>query len=146
MINFMNTKTLFLSLIFLLNLIVARSIGISSRYEVHITNNLPNNTKPLTIHCKSGDDDLGHKVLQKNEEFSFSFRRKVIIGSTLYFCHFWWDKKNKVFDVFNNHIAEKDCGNVNPNLNECYWLVQADGFYFGAHRYPPPPYWKKETW
>ncbi|OIT24854.1 hypothetical protein A4A49_55509 [Nicotiana attenuata] len=145
MINF-NTKTLILSLIFLLNLILAKSFGISSRYNVYITSNLPNNTQPLTVHCQSGDDDLGYKVLHPNEEFSFSFRRKVLIGSTLYFCHFWWENKDKSFEVFNNHIAEKDCGNVNGDLDECYWRVQADGFYFGAHRYPPPPYLMKEPW
>lgn len=145
-INNFNTKFLFISLIFLLNLIFARSIGISSKYAVYIINNLPNDTEPLIVHCKSGDDDLGQRVLHKNEEFSFSFRRKVLIGSTLYFCHFWWDKKDKSFDVFNNHIAEKDCGKVNSDLNECYWKVQEDGFYFGAHRYPPPEYYKKETW
>ncbi|KAK4730592.1 hypothetical protein R3W88_023580 [Solanum pinnatisectum] len=144
-INF-NSKFLFLSLIFLLNLIFARSFGISSRFNVYITNNLPNDTNPLTLHCKSGDDDLGQRVLHKNEEYSFSFRRKIIIGSTLYFCHFWWEQKDKSIDVFNNHIAEKDCGRVNPDLMECYWKVQEDGFYFGAHRYPPPEYWKKESW
>uniref|UniRef100_A0A1U7VD36 S-protein homolog n=1 Tax=Nicotiana sylvestris TaxID=4096 RepID=A0A1U7VD36_NICSY len=109
-------------------------------------------SKPLTVRCQSKDDDLGnktfnarYKVLHPNEEFSFSFRRKVLIGSTLYFCHFWWENKDKSFEVFNNHIAEKDCGNVNGDLDECYWRVQADGFYFGAHRYPPPPYWMKES-
>lgn len=144
-INF-KTKFLFVSLIFLLNLNFARSFGISSRYNVYITNNLPNDTNPLTLHCKSKDDDLGQRVLHKNEEFSFSFRRKIIIESTLYFCHFWWEQKDKSIDVFNNHIAEKDCGRVNPDLMECYWKVQEDGFYFGAHRYPPPEYWKKESW
>ncbi|WMV44317.1 hypothetical protein MTR67_037702 [Solanum verrucosum] len=148
MVNF-NTKILFLSIIFLLDLVLAKSNGwITNNVEVHIINALPPNSKPLALHCKSGDDDLGNKTISTHDEFDIYFNEKLF-GGTLFFCHFWWNSKNIVFDVYNNHVSkssEKDCGRLNPDLMECYWKVQEDGFYFGAHRYPPPEYWKKESW
>ncbi|KAK6914270.1 Plant self-incompatibility S1 [Dillenia turbinata] len=53
----------------------------------------------LTVHCKSGDDDLGDHLLQQNEEYGFRFRPSFW-GNTLYFCSFkWWDQF-KYFDVY----------------------------------------------
>ncbi|XP_009766249.1 S-protein homolog 2-like [Nicotiana sylvestris] len=143
MINF-KSKILFFSFIFLLNLALARSRSfVTPRFQVHIIDALPPNSK-LILHCQSKDDDLGYKVLHPNEEFSFSFNEKLF-GVTLYFCHFWWNGKDIPFDVFNSKIAGQ-CGVIDPDTLECYWKVQEDGFYFGARRNPPPNYERKHDW
>lgn len=111
---------------------------------MYIINALPKNSKPLTLHCQSHDNDLGNKTLNTNEEFYFTFRR-LFVGETLFFCHFWWNSKQKIFDVYNHDIADS-CGDVSRNRYECYWRVQMDGFYLGAHRDPVAAYWKKYVW
>lgn len=78
------------------------------RYQVHINNNLHDGSNPLRLRCKSKDDDLGDKVRSVNEEFTFAFNEHVL-GGTLFFCHFYWNSKDKSFDVFNDTMADK-CG------------------------------------
>ncbi|KAK4730594.1 hypothetical protein R3W88_023582 [Solanum pinnatisectum] len=144
MINF-NTKILFLSIIFLLDLVLAKSNGwITNSVEVHIINALPPNSKPLALHCKSGDDDLGNKTIPMHDEFDIYFNEKLF-GGTLFFCHFWWNSKTIVFDVYNNHVS-KNCGVKDIVTDECYWRVQEDGFYFNGHRDPIDRYVKKYDW
>lgn len=144
MINF-NTKILFLSIIFLLNLVLAKSVGwITNREEVHIIDALPPNSQPLTLHCQSHNDDLGYKTLSTNNEFDINFNEKLF-GGTLFFCRFWWNSKNITFDVYNDHVS-RSCGVKNLVTYECYWKVQADRFYFNGHRNPPNRYVKKYDW
>ncbi|KAK4359282.1 hypothetical protein RND71_021511 [Anisodus tanguticus] len=143
MIN-LKTKILFFSFIFLLNLALVTSRSwVTPRFHVHIIDALPPNSK-LILHCQSQNDDLGYKVLHPKAEFNFHFNQKIF-GGTLYFCHFWWNGKSISFDVFNSNIAGK-CGQIDGDNLECYWNVQADGFYFGARRNPPPAYEKQHDW
>lgn len=58
----------------------------------HILNNLPPNTPMLQLHCASGDNDFVHEYPEVGSHYSWSFDDKFF-GSTLYFCHFWWDFK-----------------------------------------------------
>ncbi|KAI5655991.1 hypothetical protein M9H77_24784 [Catharanthus roseus] len=108
------------------------------RYTVHVINNLPSNQFLLKIHCASGDDDLGFHNLTVNQDFNWSFRVNIR-GTTLFFCHFWWQNKDKAFEVFNNYIATKTC------RTNCYWLVREDGFYFTDDIDKIPPQ-KVEFW
>lgn len=74
----------------------------------------------LTLHCKSGDDDLGTHVIQYGQEYQFKFRPNLF-GSTLYFCGMSWSGGSKVFDVYK-FIRDKRrcCGDV-------HWDVQKSG-------------------
>ncbi|GFP88805.1 hypothetical protein PHJA_001024200 [Phtheirospermum japonicum] len=51
----------------------------------------------FTIHCASGDYELGFHTLSVNEQFHWKF---CVFSHTLLFCHLWWDHKQKAFDVF----------------------------------------------
>lgn len=45
-------------------------------------------------------------------------------GTTLLFCHFWWENKDKAFEVFNHDIGTNYCS------TNCYWFAAIDGLYF----------------
>ncbi|KAK4730596.1 hypothetical protein R3W88_023584 [Solanum pinnatisectum] len=148
MVNF-KIKFSFCSFIFLLNFgLSSCKSPFSTIYTVYIIDALPSNSKPLTVRCQSKDDDLGYKNLYPGGEYHFSFKENFL-GGTLFFCHFWWNGKNIIFDVFDNKI-DIYCGEVellsNDRNHECFWKVQEDGFYFAPHRNPPSIYEKKHDW
>ncbi|KAG5588382.1 hypothetical protein H5410_048816 [Solanum commersonii] len=110
--------------------------NITGEYEVHILNNLPPNTPMLQLHCASADDDFGHQYPDLGKDYSWSFKNNLV-GSTLYFCHFWWGFKENVFDVFNDahyciHGGDKF---VPYDTTKCIYGVQEDGFYFGTENF-----------
>ncbi|CAB4292522.1 unnamed protein product [Prunus armeniaca] len=79
---------------------------------VRITNALQNNVN-LTVHCKSGDDDLGVQTLRINENFEFNFQTNIF-GNTLFFCGFKWSNEFRWFDIFTD--KRDDC-------SSCYWTI-----------------------
>uniref|UniRef100_M1DUB3 S-protein homolog n=1 Tax=Solanum tuberosum TaxID=4113 RepID=M1DUB3_SOLTU len=99
--------------------------------EVHVHNDLPQNTPQLEVHCASGDDELGYRYPEIGTEFNWSFCPTF---STLYFCHFWWNGKDLVFDVDNKMegcVYDKDYGSIPEDTIDCHWQVKADGIYLG---------------
>ncbi|KAM3249721.1 hypothetical protein P3L10_011491 [Capsicum annuum] len=123
--------------VFLLSLTLLEVIGLSQRtYHVYIANALPNNSNAkLEFHCKSKDDDLGIHDLLPGQNWNFSFHENII-RSTLFYCSFVWDNKQKTFNVFDDSIT---CINQakGDQIDTCYWLVKSDGFYL-AHMADPP--------
>ncbi|PIN13808.1 hypothetical protein CDL12_13579 [Handroanthus impetiginosus] len=110
-------------------------------FTVYVTNNLPNNSPPLFIHCASGDNELGNHKLYVNNNFHWSFKLNFR-QTTLYFCRFRWRGRNVAFDVFNTGIGDKCEG---PHGNLCAWFVKQDGFYFG-NDLPPRGLTKLHDW
>ncbi|TMW81236.1 hypothetical protein EJD97_010970 [Solanum chilense] len=100
-------------------------------FEVHIINDLPDNSIPLWIHCKSKTHDFENRLLKVDDDFTFKFKLNLF-ETNLYFSHFWWGKKQNVFDVFNRNLKDY-CGNPEAKLRTCYWKVQEDGFYLGSN-------------
>ncbi|KAH7834165.1 hypothetical protein Vadar_013316 [Vaccinium darrowii] len=100
--------------------------GITDEYTVFIVSAVSNNPKPLRIHCQSGDDDLGFHDIKSGENFNWSFRLNLI-SSTRYYCHFWWDSKEKSFDVFYYETVALKCQRPGPFT--CVWIVRPEGFY-----------------
>ncbi|KAI5683936.1 hypothetical protein M9H77_05164 [Catharanthus roseus] len=99
------------------------------KFHIHIVNNLPNNSNPLTVHCQSKDNDIGYHTLRVNEEIQWHFCTNT---RTLFFCHFWWNNKEAVFDVFkDNESCRILCQTSIPGEDRqtCYWSVKEDGFY-----------------
>ncbi|KAK3017546.1 hypothetical protein RJ639_007418 [Escallonia herrerae] len=79
------------------------------------------------------DDDMGYHTLYVGDDFHFRFRNNVA-RTTLFFCHFYWDSKDKKFDVFNMKQYGESCKLREFGIpNYCYWYVEADGFYFVNH-------------
>lgn len=99
----------------------------------------------LKVHCKSGDDDIGDKSLVVPQYFHWTFRMNIV-GTTRFYCDFRWMTgndtvlKEKTFDVFNMRIMFM-CGE-RFDVNNCYWLVRQDGFYFANDDKPFPDGWQ----
>ena len=91
---------------------------------VRIVNLLPKNSKPLRLHCAAGDDDLGFHNIIVGQEFKWNFCPNIF-GTTLYFCHFWWDTKQIAFDVYKSE---------DPNITKSFnvFAMKSDGIYL-AH-------------
>ncbi|KAF3629170.1 putative abscisic acid receptor PYL2-like, partial [Capsicum annuum] len=94
-------------------------------YVVSIIDNLKDSSVPLKIHCQSKNNDLGYHDLLYNQSFEFRFKEQFF-HRTLFFCHFWWNAKQNVFDVFND---ANRCIKKGPSrTHTCIWSVNLDGF------------------
>lgn len=91
------------------------------KHEVHIYSELPKDSKPLTVQCKSKDDDLGNHTLYTGQEFNWHFRSNFFI-TTLFYCNFWWESKQSSFKVFDASWFS--------NTYMDNYVVRADGFYY----------------
>ncbi|GFQ03566.1 hypothetical protein PHJA_002500400 [Phtheirospermum japonicum] len=112
----------------------------SAFVTVYVVNNLPPNSL-LNLHCQSKDDDLGDHTLAVNQVFNWSFYDDLgnktlrvnenfhwtfcqnFFGRTLFFCHFYWGSKQRVFTVFKTNPFK-------GSYVTHYWLAKKDGFYF----------------
>ncbi|KAF3637812.1 putative glutamate receptor 3.6-like [Capsicum annuum] len=127
-LSFINIIFLLLILVTPPYLLLAKKCFLSNKYEVHVINNLTSDSPHLKIHCASKNDDLGYHYPAIYEDFNWSFCQPVF-GKTLYFCHFWWNLKEKSFIVFNDYqFCVSDSTIPNPK-NNCKWEVRPDGFY-----------------
>nr|XP_004510303.1 S-protein homolog 5-like [Cicer arietinum] len=84
--------------------------------HVSIANGLVNN-KNLTVHCKSGDDNLGVHVLPFSKNFGWDFKRNIF-GTTQFYCSFEWTGEFHWFDIY---ISRRDRCQV------CNWVVSEKG-------------------
>ncbi|CAK9329256.1 unnamed protein product [Citrullus colocynthis] len=84
---------------------------------VNIKNTLKGNYQ-LTVHCKSGDDDLGVHQLSPLASYSFTFRPNFW-GRTLFFCGFQWPGSSlHYFDIYKDIRDRQRC-----NDTLCLWNV-----------------------
>lgn len=106
------TMTLFL-------LTMTPTCGALKTRQVRVTSELEGG-KPLTVHCKSKDDDLGVHVLQPKGSYEFSFKPNFFTTSTLFFCSFEWPGAFHWFDIYVDARDNKIC-------SKCHWVVYEDG-------------------
>ncbi|GMI81000.1 hypothetical protein like AT1G04645 [Hibiscus trionum] len=89
---------------------------------VRIKNDIGQGNK-LTVHCQSGDDNLGKHVIPFGGEWDFTFSnnwRPWPWGSTtLFHCGFSWQREFKRFDIYNA-TRDFDC-------EDCQWSITPDG-------------------
>ncbi|EPS72827.1 hypothetical protein M569_01935 [Genlisea aurea] len=95
------------------------------RFNVTIFNNLPpeiggSGDNIVVTWCKSGDRDIGDRYLDSGDYFSFDFCKHVF-PNIVYFCHFYWGKKDKAIEVFRQKFITYD--------HQFVWRVKTDGFY-----------------
>ncbi|KAK4706411.1 hypothetical protein R3W88_034032 [Solanum pinnatisectum] len=106
---------LFVKLLFLLFIMPYNIQGYcEEKHEVHVHNDLPQNTPQLEVHCASGDDDLGHCYPGIGTEFNWSFYL--------------------AFNVFNDTdacVRYRGHGFIPYDTTDCHWQVKDDGFYIG---------------
>lgn len=139
----MNNKNIIVLLLVLSLLYVSEVKAAFEKYEMHIINNLPNSI--LRLHPQSKDNDLGYHNLNNGQEFTWSFHVNFP-STTLYFAHFWWNQKQKSFDVFEIGLGMDYCGYNIIALNRCYWYVKEDGFYIQNNRRSGHPLKKMYDW
>ncbi|KAI3470536.1 hypothetical protein Pfo_027199, partial [Paulownia fortunei] len=107
---------------------------LTRKYTVHVMNHLPLwSNIPLRLHCASGDNDLGYHKLPIFGDFNWTFCDNIF-GTTLYFCHLWWNSrlgpKQKAFNVFTEKWSPKCTSGV------CYWAANQDGIHFTGSNPP----------
>ncbi|KAK9675672.1 hypothetical protein RND81_11G022300 [Saponaria officinalis] len=93
---------------------------------------------PVTYRCQSGSSDTGIRKLNPGQTLDYKFKMDFFSIETLYFCHFYFKRKDKVFDVYKSSI-EKECAIARrriygPSLGDCFsyhveWVIRKDGFY-----------------
>lgn len=111
-----------LLLLTLLNIRLSSQSSFFSIPRVHarVINRLGPNSS-LTVHCQSGDDDLGVHVLLFNEFFEWTFKPNALVFATLFFCKIQWNDKLLSFDAYKEKRDLYDCGKY------CYWAVTPKG-------------------
>ncbi|XP_071712420.1 S-protein homolog 2-like [Rutidosis leptorrhynchoides] len=92
-------------------------------YIVQVENLILNSN--ILVKCKSNDDDLGDRHLAYDENVNWDV---CFSGTTQYSCHFYWDSKEQLIDVFNKELAQ-DCYYDKDDNNQCYWAAMPGGLY-----------------
>ncbi|GFP81225.1 hypothetical protein PHJA_000265800 [Phtheirospermum japonicum] len=94
-------------------------------YKVHVNfyNNIHTSIpKPLFVHCRSKDDNLGNHTLALNQRWGFAFCVKPF--STLFKCELHWN------GLYLNIVAYNALWLWNPcNKGDCTWTVNGNGAY-----------------
>lgn len=77
----------------------------------------------ITVHCKSGDNDLGVITVADGDEWGFDFSPNVQ-GTTLFYCDVnGWGNNLYSFDVYAHGRDWNRCE------SECRWLISKEGMY-----------------
>lgn len=92
---------------------------------VHIISRVPG---PLRFRCQSGDDDLGNHTISNGQEYKWKFSPNIF-RTTLFFCHFYWNSKDKSFNVYDMKNIDVDCDSKASFDLQCYWEGRPEGFY-----------------
>ena len=95
-----------------------------SKWQVTIYNYQTNSV--LNAHCKSKDDDLNERVLEKRAQFNWTFGMNFW-HTTLFWCNFKSLNGHASFEVFwpeKSHWLSQRCDATN-----CIWAAFNDGFY-----------------
>ncbi|GFP91874.1 hypothetical protein PHJA_001331600 [Phtheirospermum japonicum] len=119
------TTIIYLALSFLLSTNLfhgTNSCFLRPKFHVGFYNRLPANIpKPLFVHCKSKDDNLGNHTLMPGQSWGFSFCDKFL--STLFICELHWNGlyRNNIV-AFNAKWFFYPCDGY-----KCIWTVSASG-------------------
>ncbi|GMJ10526.1 hypothetical protein like AT3G16970 [Hibiscus trionum] len=116
----MNPPSINLLLLFLMLLFVASEAGfLLHKQDILVYNDLQAGTD-LTLHCKSGDNDLGiHVLTYHGNPFEFKFRPHFW-AVTLFYCSFEWNGTVHRFDIYDFNRDFEKC-------KRCLWNIKANG-------------------
>ncbi|KAI4380737.1 hypothetical protein MLD38_006896 [Melastoma candidum] len=116
----MNTVKYSLASLFLITVVLLCPMDTAGK-TVYIRNYL-SGRKILSVHCKSGDDDLNlHTLPSGRGEWGFSFNPNIF-GTTLFYCELsWMAGLNRVLTVY-------DDGKRWSSRNNLYWLINDDHY------------------
>lgn len=83
---------------------------------------------PLTIHCRSEDNDLGVHELQFHSSFHWEFKSDPAIPTTDFYCFMSWQGVNSgTFDVYRAKRDDERC-------KVCWWNIRQTGAYSLSER------------
>ncbi|KAI4294806.1 hypothetical protein MLD38_037813 [Melastoma candidum] len=99
---------------------------------VLINNAIPE-APQLTVHCRSGDDDLGYHVLSLTDSYDFHFKPNFW-GRTLFYCQFNWLNESRYFDIY---IQKRDYSRCSAL---CIWWIKSEGPCYGVDPATCVPY------
>ena len=85
---------------------------------VKITNHLSHGMV-LTIHCHSGNLDLGVHAVPHNAAYSFYYEPSLL-SSTIVTCNFQWPGQSKYYDIYSYYRDQTKCG------EDCEWEVSEE--------------------
>ncbi|XP_058194861.1 S-protein homolog 5-like [Rhododendron vialii] len=105
----------------------------SPRRSSQPASRVPDKPTPLNLRCQSKDDDIGYHTLHTGQDLRWSFNRNFW-GTTLFFCHFYWGSKTRVFNVYDSSINYDYCLMTSKGHRTCYWEVRPDGFYVSGNQ------------
>ncbi|KAK9675682.1 hypothetical protein RND81_11G023300 [Saponaria officinalis] len=91
---------------------------------------------PVVYRCQSGIQDSGIKELKSGQTLDYSFEDYLFL-ETLYFCHFYFQRKDRIFDVLTDKMEFKCILSQRPEdlyWVKCFnyhveWVIREDGFY-----------------
>ncbi|VVB13190.1 unnamed protein product [Arabis nemorensis] len=114
-------------------------IGLSNGFHVHmigeskvvISNQLEHN-KLLKVHCNSGDDDLGEKILKIGEDYKFTFGDNLW-QTTRFSCKM---DQGPNFKHHQEFVAYESSWSKALEAS-CKWIAREDGIYFSLDGSPP---------
>ena len=75
-----------------------------------------------SLHCASGDDDLGEQILSNSQIFTISFHPNIW-GTTQFWCHAESGVRVRTFDVFGGQAPT----NYGTPYSVFLWDMQPDG-------------------
>ncbi|KAK4341596.1 hypothetical protein RND71_040097 [Anisodus tanguticus] len=131
MFHSITIKIIFLLFITSPNFVTPKSCWFTHKIHMYVLSQLPYNSDKLEIHCASKNNDFAHQYLNANEVFHWQFCNNVW-HTTKFFCHFWWESKERSFEVFNDQdYCINDGGEVPYETRRCVWAVFDCGFYLG---------------
>ena len=89
---------------------------------------------PVTVHIKSGDDDLGDHTLEFNDNENWSFCENFW-ETTLFYAYFnCKGTKSVSFNVWDHDTGDLyGSGSARSHERKLVWLVRDDGFYVGQN-------------
>ncbi|KAM0958305.1 hypothetical protein EV1_023381 [Malus domestica] len=108
----------FIRNVFLLIIIVSLFLTMCDAVRVRMHNDIGPDI-PLTVHCKSKNDDLGTHVVPFKGSYDFSFGLHLL-GRTQFWCRFEWLAVFRYFDIY---IQDRDEG----GCDECTWRIVPTG-------------------
>ncbi|KAL9689942.1 hypothetical protein QQ045_010333 [Rhodiola kirilowii] len=98
---------------------------VSSSDGIHVSvMNRLGSGKVVSLHCRSGDNDLGDQSVADGSEFSWDFDNNIW-GTTLFFCDLGLNQGAETFQ-FVSYDFGRDFVRCK---NQCLWLVSGEGMY-----------------
>uniref|UniRef100_A0A7N0V9A2 S-protein homolog n=1 Tax=Kalanchoe fedtschenkoi TaxID=63787 RepID=A0A7N0V9A2_KALFE len=87
--------------------------------------------RPVKVHCKSKNNDMGEHTLRHGMRTTFSFRANPF-GRTYFWCNVFWKGRWVAFAAYDD---DRDSNRCYKNHCDCHWAVTSKG----------PCFWNRNT-